>query len=68
MRKAKIAVVVIIALLLLIVIFQNTEAVETKILFVTIAMPRALLLVVMMLIGLVVGVLIGGQFRGRAQK
>ena len=68
MQKAKIAGVVIVALLLLIVIIQNTESVDTKLLFVTISMPRALLLVVMTLIGIAIGVLIGGRFRRPAQK
>ena len=42
MKNAKTIVIMIIILLVLIVILQNTKAVETKILFFTIIMPRVL--------------------------
>jgi putative membrane protein len=45
--------------LVAIVIFQNTEAVETKVLLMTIVMPRAALLAVTLLIGIAVGIFFG---------
>ncbi len=55
MKKLKTIVVVVISLLVLIVVLQNTQSVETKLLFVTITMPRAFLLFLAFLFGFVVG-------------
>jgi uncharacterized integral membrane protein len=44
-------------LLLLVIILQNTAAVETKVLFVTLTMPRAVLLLGTTLVGFILGVL-----------
>ena len=41
MSRWKIAVVALVAVLAIIVVVQNTQAVETKLLFVTVTMPRA---------------------------
>lgn len=56
MSKAKVYVALAVAVLMAIVIAQNTAVVETKILFMTIAMPRAALLAITLLIGVVVGI------------
>jgi len=53
----KLAAVAIVAVLGIIVVLQNTQAVETKLLFVTVTMPRAVLLFVTLVIGFVIGVL-----------
>jgi putative membrane protein len=45
--------------LLIIVILQNTEDVDTRILFVTVSMPRALLIFVSALLGAAVGIVAG---------
>lgn len=45
------------ALVILVVIAQNTAQVETRILFMSITMPRALLLATMLAFGFVLGVL-----------
>lgn len=55
MPKFKIYVSLVAALFMAVVIAQNTTVVETKILFMTIAMPRAALLAVTLLIGIVIG-------------
>ena len=57
MKQAKIVAITILAALGLIIVLQNTQSVETRILFVTITMPRAVLLFGTTLIGFVVGVL-----------
>lgn len=45
----------IVAVLLIIVIFQNVEPVSTKLLFVTIKMPRAALLFITAILGFILG-------------
>ncbi len=56
-NKIKIAVAAVVAILAIIVIFQNTEVVETRLLFITVGMPRALLLIVTLLLGWVLGLM-----------
>lgn len=58
MAKAKLILVTVLALAVLIVVMQNTQAVETKILFLSFTMPRALLLVSTTLVGFLLGVLV----------
>ena len=57
MKKAKIITIVVILLLTLIVFLQNTQAVETRVLFLTITMPRVLLLFVTFVLGFVGGLI-----------
>lgn len=59
MHKAKIAALVVLLLLIGVVVFQNTEQVETRILFAKIVMPRAVLLAVTALLGFLFGILVG---------
>lgn len=58
MRKAKIIVILIVSLLSLIVFVQNRQAVETKVLFVTITMPLVLLLILTFIMGSILGLVI----------
>ena len=58
MKQAKFIAVIILALLCLIILLQNTATVETKILFITITMPRAVLLLTTTAIGFALGVLV----------
>ena len=60
MGKIRNIIIVLLVVLAIIVILQNTQAVETKILFVTVTMPRALLLMVTFLVGLAVGFILSG--------
>jgi uncharacterized integral membrane protein len=55
MKRLKIALALIAGFLLLIVILQNTDTVETRILSATIELPRALLLLVAVVFGFVLG-------------
>jgi uncharacterized integral membrane protein len=57
MERFKTILIAILALLGVIIILQNTTPVETKILFLTITMPRAILLIGTTLIGFALGVL-----------
>jgi uncharacterized integral membrane protein len=54
----RLIVVAVVAVLSIVLVFQNTESVETKIFFATVAMPRAVLLAVTFVLGVVVGLLI----------
>lgn len=67
MQKLKVIATVVFAILLLIVILQNTETVETRLLFVTVAMPRAALLSFAVLLGIVLG-LLTSLMLGRKKK
>ncbi|MBT8042304.1 MAG: LapA family protein [Pontiella sp.] len=58
MVKVKLYTALTLILLVLIVVFQNTEPVETKCLFVTVTMPRAALLAITLLIGIAAGMLL----------
>jgi uncharacterized integral membrane protein len=57
MKRAKMIGILVLALSVAIVILQNTESVETKILFLSFTMPRAALLFLTALIGFILGVL-----------
>jgi uncharacterized integral membrane protein len=57
MAKVKLIVALILAVVSIIVVAQNTEAVETRLLVATITMPRAVLLLICMAIGFVLGLL-----------
>jgi len=68
MKKAKIIIILVVSLLALVVSLQNTEAVETKLLFATITMPRVLLLILTFLSGFIVGLIAASQILGRSRK
>jgi len=67
-QKAKIAGVAVAALLVLIVVLQNTKSVETKILFLTMTMPRAALLFGALIIGFLLGLFTAGKILNRKPK
>ncbi len=62
LRKIKLFVIAVLAVLVMIVALQNTANVETRLLFATVTMPRAILLFVMLAIGFVIGWLSGARF------
>jgi len=57
-RRLKYAGMAIIALLVVIIVLQNTESVRTDLLFVSITMPRAVLLFVTFVIGFLLGLFV----------
>ena len=57
MKHAKLISVVVLLLLVVIVVLQNTESVQTKILFITITMPRAILLIATAAVGFLAGLI-----------
>ena len=58
MKKAKLIIAIVLAVLCLIIVLQNTTSVDTRFLFVTITMPRAVLLLSTAAIGFALGVLV----------
>jgi uncharacterized integral membrane protein len=63
MERLKMISIAVLVLLGVIIILQNTAPVETKILFLTITMPRAILLMGTTLIGFALGVLVSFYFQ-----
>lgn len=67
MNRFKVISTAVLAILGVIIILQNTEPVETKLLFLTITMPRAILLMGTTLIGFALGVLVSFFFQRKEQ-
>ena len=63
MTKTRIILTIVMLSLAMIVFLQNTQEVETKLLFTTITMPRVLLLLLTFTLGLIVGLITTGLFR-----
>ena len=61
MKKLKIVGVAVIALIVVVVVLQNTQPVDTKLLFLTVTMPNAALLFGTLVIGFAIGVLTAGH-------
>ena len=66
MQKVKQVIAIVLAVLALIVALQNMEQVNTKLLFVSFAMPRFVLLLVVFALGFIAGKLI--KFKWKAEK
>jgi putative membrane protein len=58
MRNVRLIVILVVAVLILIVILQNMEPVSTRILFVTVTMPRAALLFMTLVVGFIIGLIV----------
>ena len=67
-KKLKIVGIAVIVLIVLIVVLQNTQAVETKLLFLTVTMPNAALLFGTLIIGFAIGVLTAGHIVSSAKR
>jgi len=63
MKKLKTVVISAVVLLVVIVVLQNTEPVDTRVLFATLSMPRAVLLFVTFATGFVIGLLARDRVR-----
>lgn len=68
MERAKLILMVALALVSIVIVLQNTEEVETTILFWSITMPRALLLFGTSLIGFALGVLVSFFSGGKGTR
>ena len=65
LKKIKLYTGLVLLAAFLILVFQNTQAVETKFLFMTMTMPRAALLAITMLIGVFIGILMALALSGK---
>lgn len=68
MQKIKLYGSLTLLIILLVIILQNTEVVDTDILFITVSMPRAALLAITLLVGIIVGVISSFFIAGRSSK
>jgi len=68
MNKLKFAAIGVIAMFAVIVVLQNTQNVETKLLFVTLTLPNAALLFATLIIGFAIGVLTAGHIVSNAKR
>jgi len=68
MNKLKLAAIAVIALVAVIVVFQNTQSVETQLLFLTLTLPNAALLFGTLIIGFAIGVLTAGHIVSNAKR
>ena len=68
MSKLKIVAIALLALMVVIVVLQNTQAVDTKLLFLTVTMPNAALLFGTLIIGFAIGVLTAGHIVSTAKR
>ena len=68
MNKWKLAAVALIALVAVVVVLQNTQLVETKLLFITVTLPNAALLFGTLIIGFAIGVLTAGHIVSIAKR
>jgi putative membrane protein len=67
MNRFKMISIAVLTILGVIIILQNTEPVETKLLFLSITMPRAILLMGTTLIGFALGILVSFFFQKKEQ-
>jgi putative membrane protein len=65
MKRAKLIGILTAIVLGLIVILQNTQPVETRILFIKITMPNAILLGLALLVGVAIGILMALRTSGK---
>ena len=62
MRKVKLIAIVVVSILAVVILLQNTESVQTRILFTTVQMSHALLMMLMFALGFIVGILVPTLF------
>jgi uncharacterized integral membrane protein len=68
MTKVKIIVILVVSLLSLIVFIQNRQAVDTKLLSVTVTMPLVLLLILTFIMGSILGLVIASYVLRKPRK
>ncbi len=66
MQRFRLIVILLVAVLLLVIILQNMEPVVTRILFLTVTMPRAALLFITAAAGFIIGIIVPFTLRRRS--
>ena len=67
-NKLKIVGIAAIVVIVVVVVLQNTQVVDTKLLFLTVTMPSAALLFGTLIIGFAIGVLTAGHIVSSAKR
>ena len=67
-NRLKVVGIAVLVLIVLIVVLENTQGVETRLLFLTVTMPNAALMFGTLIIGFVIGVLAAGRIASRAKR
>jgi uncharacterized integral membrane protein len=67
-KQIKLIAILFVCAAAIVVFLQNTEVVETNILFATLRMSRALLLMLTFILGYIAGLISMSQFRRTAKK
>jgi uncharacterized integral membrane protein len=62
MRKIKLIAIILVSILTIVILLQNTEPVQARVLFATVQMSRALLMMLTFVLGFVVGILVPTYF------
>jgi uncharacterized integral membrane protein len=62
MRKVKLIAIIVVSILTIIILVQNTEPVQARVVFVTVQMSGALLMMLTFVLGFVVGILVPTYF------
>ena len=62
MRKVKLIAIIVISILTIVILVQNTEPVQARVVFVTVQMSLALLMMLTFVLGFVVGILVPTYF------
>jgi uncharacterized integral membrane protein len=65
MRKVKLIAVIVVSILTIVILLQNAEPVQARVLFATVQMSQALLMMLTFVLGFVVGVLVPTYFLRR---
>jgi uncharacterized integral membrane protein len=68
MNKLKVIAIAVIVLVTAVVVLQNTQAVETKLLFITLTLPNAALLFGTLIVGFAIGVFTAGHIISTAKR
>lgn len=68
MTRVKLIALLVLAVLAIVLVLQNSQAVETRLLFFTVTMPRAALLGLTLLIGFACGILVAIAVGKRNKK
>jgi uncharacterized integral membrane protein len=68
LNKLKLLAIAAIAVVVMVIVLQNTQAVETKLLFLKVTMPNAALLTGTLIIGFAVGVAAAGHIWPAAKR
>jgi uncharacterized integral membrane protein len=68
MRKVKLVIIIIVSILTLIILLQNTEPVQARILFATVPISGALLMMLTFVLGFVVGILVPTYFLRKTER